>query len=226
MTKEYNKIETKVKPVVQADAETGEIIEKKKLKAVVKTKPKPYKKGLMERLVVGLLGPDGVRAIGHKLNHEIVIPAVKNIVVDSITSGIQMAIYGRSEQPPTQTPGSYRPYNRYPTGGYGTTSRTNYQQAYTPAQQSTHQPPRTQARGNSVPEFVLISRAEAQNVLDGLNDMIAEFGMASVADYYDLIGMDANYTDHQWGWTNLGQARIAAVRGGYMLQMPPMEVIG
>lgn len=225
MTQEYNKVKPNIKPAVEADKETGEIIEKKKLKAVVKTKPKKYKKGLVERLVVGLLGPDGVRAIGHKLNQDIVVPAIKNIVVDSITSGIHMAIYGRNEQPPTNTPGATRPYNRYPTGGYGTTSRTNYQQAYAPTNQ-VQQPARMQARGNNVTEFVLGSREEAQNVLDGLNDMIIEFGMASVADYYDLIGMDANYTDHQWGWTDLRFARIAAVRGGYVIQMPPMEVIG
>lgn len=228
MTQDYNKVKANVKPAVEADAETGEIIEKPKMKAVVKQKPKKYKKGLMERLVVGLLGPDGVKAIGHRLNQEIVLPAVKNIIVDSITSGIHMAIYGRSEQPMSPPP-VQRNYNRYGgnTGYSQGPTRTNYQGAYTPQQPVSPQTvSRMGARGNHVVEYVLGSRQEAVDILDALRDNILEYGTASVADYYDLLGEATEYTDNQWGWTDLRFTKIQATRGGYIVQLPPVEVIG
>ena len=227
MTQDYNKVKANIKPVVEADAETGEIIEKPKMKAVVKQKPKKYKKGLMERLVVGLLGPDGVKAIGHRLSQEIVVPAVKNIVVDSITSGIHMAIYGRNEQPGTPPP-VQRNYNRYGNTGYSQgPTRTNYQGAYAPPQQLSPQSRgRMAARGNNVIEYVLGSRQEAVDILDALRDNIEEYGMATVADYYDLLGETTEYTDNQWGWVDLSHTQIQAVRNGYVLLLPPVNVVG
>ena len=41
-----------------------------------------------------------------------------------------------------------------------------------------------------------------------------------IADLYDLVGMDSNYTDNRYGWTNLRSAQVVRVRDGYLLKLP------
>ena len=42
----------------------------------------------------------------------------------------------------------------------------------------------------------------------------------SVADLYGLVGIDSEYTDNKYGWTNLSSASIKATRDGYILDLP------
>jgi hypothetical protein len=54
------------------------------------------------------------------------------------------------------------------------------------------------------------------------------YDRVSIADYYDLIGVDAQHTDHNYGWTidSITRAMIVPVRGGgYIIKFPPTEVI-
>lgn len=215
MATEYDKVKTQVK--VKEQGEEEEVVRVKKTK-VTKSQPKKYKKGLVERLVVGMLGPEGIPAIGRKLNEDIIIPAVKNIVVDAFTSGINMAIFGTDER-----------RGRGPSQGYGgrpysPPQKVNYANSYQskPAAQQAPQPP-VYASRNSVPEYVLETRGEAINALEGLRDQIADYGYASVSDYYDLIGVMSTYADESWGWTDLSQVKILATRGGYLIKFPAME---
>lgn len=217
MATEYNKVKAEIKEVKPGEETEVEIIREKK-EAVVKHTPKKHKKNLVERLVIGLIGPDGIPAIGRKLNEDIVVPAIKNIIVDSFTSGINMAIFGTSERREGR-PGSYhgqayggQHYRQAPP-------KTNYSASYTkdaPAQQA---PSRNR---NTVPDYVLGTRNEAIDVLDGLRDQIADYGYASVSDYYDLIGVTSAYTDESWGWDNLDHTRITTARGGYIIVFPEL----
>ena len=91
---DYNKVESKsVAPVKEAEVAVEKVA---KVQQVVSKGVRKQKKGLLERLVVGMIGPDGLPAIGRYLGKEVILPAVKNIIVDSLTSGINMAVYGDS----------------------------------------------------------------------------------------------------------------------------------
>ena len=50
--------------------------------------------------------------------------------------------------------------------------------------------------------------------------MIDTYGIVSVADMYDLVGIATNYTDNKYGWTNLRNAEPIRVANGYMLKLP------
>lgn len=50
--------------------------------------------------------------------------------------------------------------------------------------------------------------------------MISVYGMVSVADLYDLIGVTGNYTDNKYGWTDIRSASVVRVRDGYIVKMP------
>ena len=66
-------------------------------------------------------------------------------------------------------------------------------------------------------DIILDSRGEAEEVLSHLVDLVDDYGMASVADLYDLVGITSNFTDNKYGWTNLSSASVSRVRDGYLI---------
>jgi hypothetical protein len=53
-----------------------------------------------------------------------------------------------------------------------------------------------------------------------MDELINVYGMVSVADLYDLVGITGAYTDNKYGWTNIRGVKVTPVREGYMLKMP------
>lgn len=240
--KEYNKIEVKNNMHLDNNDEEVEVIkvDKKDLKPVVATQPKKANKNLIGRLVSGVVGPEGASGIGEYINEEIIKPAIKNaildtatsglnVIVDSITSGIQMAIFGEKGRPVNRygSASRYRGYGN-PSGGYN--NRTNYTSRYT-SQQPEPVTDRTRTVGRSsrhgVDEYVIEDRYDAAEVLTQLTEAADNYNSVSIADYYDLIGVASVYTDNDYGWTmdSIVRATIVTVRGGYVIKFPPVEVI-
>ena len=66
---------------------------------------------------------------------------------------------------------------------------------------------------------------EAVKVRDALVDIHENYGLITVADLYDLVGIDTNYTANKYGWVNIHTIPIEQDRNGYILKMPrPMPV--
>ena len=57
-------------------------------------------------------------------------------------------------------------------------------------------------------------------MLQQMDDLIANYGLVSVADLYDLVGINGSYTDNRYGWTNIANAKVVRVPTGYMLKLP------
>ena len=214
---EYNE----VKQVEEVTPKGGEeVVEgKPRKKSIVKAPVQKKKRNLMERLVLGILGPDGIPAISNYLGKEIVMPAIKNIVVDSITSGINMAVFKGENR------GS-SPHSGYSQNPYQT-QRTNYNQNYRPQQTQYNRPTQQQQAPVNIPArrntlFIIQDRREAEQVLTALIDTIAQYGSVTLADYLDLIGEEPVYTDNTVGWFNLNAATVGPVRGGrgFVINLP------
>ena len=79
-------------------------------------------------------------------------------------------------------------------------------------------------------DIFLETRGEAEMVLDELNERIDAYEQATVADLYDAVGWDHDYTEAKYGWTDLSDARIIRVRGdggyGYSISLPKAEHLG
>lgn len=231
--KDYNKIEAKDNMKVDNNQEeTMEVRETpEKIKPILSEAPKKRKKGLMERLVVGFLGPDGLPGIGAYLNEEIILPSLKNILVDSVVSGINMAVFGERGASsgfgrPTQSTGNYgyKPERDYSTR---TSRYTSRQPAPTRRDVSRVEPIRASRYG--VDDYPIPSRQDANYVLTALTEHADKYDAVSVADYYDMITVPSVHTDHNYGWTfdNILKATVAPIRGGggYSINFPPVEVI-
>lgn len=150
---------------------------------------------------------------------DVLVPALRNLIVDTTTKGIERVIYGESTPP-----------RRSQVGGNG--SRYSYS---TPVQRGysrpTHddRPPRGIDRYRSAKrqadDIILVNRAEAELVVERLTDIIDRYEHATLADLYDLVGFPSAYTDNNWGWSALGSVNIRQVREGYLIDLPPVEPI-
>lgn len=74
-------------------------------------------------------------------------------------------------------------------------------------------------------DIILASRADAEEVLDRLRDLVSQYDVATVNDLYDLVGLTGEFTDDKWGWTDLRTASVRVVRGGYLLNLPRTQPI-
>ena len=53
-----------------------------------------------------------------------------------------------------------------------------------------------------------------------MDELIATYGLVSVADLYDLVGIAGSYTDNKYGWTDIRNASVVRVRDGYVIKLP------
>lgn len=220
----YNDIQaTNVAKPQEATPNDGkvDVAQRQPKKALVSSSTEPLKPSLMTRLVKGLIGPNGVRAIFRYLGREVIVPAIKDTVVNSITTGVNMAAYGEDRGRYNNSPGWNNPMRS--SGVQGSRTYTNYSSAYHPTSVIEPQPVNNPGR---VKEIYLFTHNDAKVVLDSLNSDIMNYGYARLADYYDYAGQPStNYTDNSYGWRNLNSVRIIPVRGKYTLALPPVEVI-
>lgn len=243
MAKKYNKIEVKETVITEQEAE--DIVEeevdpkKKGLTSVVSERPTKVKKGLVSRLVTGVIGPEGLPGIGSYVNDEIVKPAIKNIIVDAVTSGINMVMYGDRGGNGSGYNRNYSGRNRYNGGGgygYGSGYRpsTRYGSNYRERDRDRDRDrdhyddrPAPAAKRGGVIEYKITDRYDASHVLASLTESADNFDSVSVADYYDLIGVESVFTDNNYGWTidSIHHASIIPVRGGYVIKFPPVELL-
>jgi len=69
------------------------------------------------------------------------------------------------------------------------------------------------------------TREEGEKVIDTLKELLEKYGVVSVADLKDLIGMPSTYRENRRGWADLKTASIKRTRYGYYLVLPDPEPI-
>lgn len=195
---------------------TQPVEELKKLDRVVTGRVIKRKKPLGRRIRETFFGGDSTSVFGYLLK-EVLIPALQATATDMVTQGIEKAVYGEVRSGPRTTRGSFAPrthvsYDR-PT--------SIIRQPATPTQQSRRAV--VQPSVFEIGEIILESKIQADLVTEKLNEMIEEYGAATVGNLNDLIGQTSAYTDHKWGWTDLSDMTIRRVREGYLLVLPEPE---
>lgn len=169
-----------------------------------------------ERLAKTFLSEENVDNVGDYLLNDVVIPAIKDTIVDFIQKGTDMLFYGETKSRSGRRRGAddRENYNRISTvggrssssrssGGY---SRRDYNRVY---------------RGYE--SVYLESRGDAEEVIDNLTELVLDYKCVSVADLYDLVGLPSVHTDNKWGWYDVTRASIRRVRGGWTIDLPEPE---
>ena len=175
--------------------------EKKKVEKVVngtvKTKPNTARK------FTNIFISEDVSSVKSYIFMDVLVPAIKKAVSDIVRDGIDMLLYGESKGRKNSTNASYVSYRSYSDRDRrddrgGSRSRIGY----------------------NFDDIILESRGEAEEVLTRMDELIDTYGIVSVADLYDLVGITGNYTDNKYGWTNIRNAEPVRVRNGYILKLP------
>ena len=177
-------------------------VPEKKVEKIVKGTVKSKKKNGIDRLKDNFISEDAAN-IKTYVVMDVLIPAVKKAICDIVKNGVDMILYGESGRS-NRRPSEYVSYDRR----YLDRGDSRFYNA-------------DRARiGYSYNDIILETRGEAEDVLARMDELIEIYGMVSVADLYDLVGITGNYTDNKYGWTNIRNAEPVHVRDGYMLRLP------
>lgn len=196
------------------DEAAAEPEERRKLESVVKGQAVKRKIPLSRRLVETFAG-DSAHNVGQFIMFDVIVPAIKVMISDAVSQGFERLLFGGAAR--NRPAGSgYRPRQQH----------TGYQSMFNSTARTAREiSPQARSRHN-FDEVILDSREEANDVLEALDDAIKEFGVATVADLYDLVGITGNWADNQWGWTDLREASVNLIRGGkYLINLPSTDPI-
>lgn len=140
---------------------------------------------------------------------DVIIPAVKKAVVDVVSDGISMLMYGES--------GASR------SKGGTMASKISYQKYY----DNRRETPKPHANTSlDYEDIVFDTRGAAESVLARMDEIISQYDLVSVGDLYDLAGQSTdNYMINRYGWTNIRSAQVVRIRDGYIIKLPkPMPL--
>lgn len=172
----------------------------KRVEKVVTTPVKSKKKGEIQKFA-GLFVPEDITSVKSYVLFDVVVPLIKKALSDTVDA----ILYPGEDRSKKRTPAARVAYgNQYEREA----DRRNYAAART-------------RNGYSYDDYIIGTRGEAEEVLSRMDDLMETYGLVSVADFYDMVGVTGNYTDNKYGWTDIRSAQVMRVReGGYMIKLP------
>lgn len=183
------------------EKQTNKPVPEKKIEKVVQGEVRSKKKSGLQKITDAFV-PDDVANVKSYIIEDIVVPAAKEILLDSVKA--ILGINGKNGN--KQTPASRVSYRQY----YNNDSRRNYSSGGNRSRNS-----------YDFDDIIIDNRGEAEEVIDRMEEIIATYGLVSVADFYELVGVPSNYTDNNYGWSNLRNAYVDRLRdGGYIIKLP------
>ncbi len=184
--------------------------DRKKIEKVVRGNVKLKKKNGIGKFANLFISEDA-KNVKSYVFLDVLIPAVKKAISDIVTDGIDMVLYG----------GSGRGKKR------STASTISYRDYYDRGRDRRFDEPRAASHANiySYDDIVFETKADAEDVLDRMGELIERYRQVTVADLYDMVGVSGNYTDNRYGWTDISSVRSLRSRDGYVLDLPKAKVL-
>lgn len=179
--------------------------QEKRVERVVTGQVRQKKKSEIRKLTDVFVSED-VSNVKSYILMDVLVPAIKKAVSDIVTNGVDMILYGESGRTKKRDSGA---------------SRVSYR-SYYERERDRRDSDRSRVRtGYDFDEYSLDNRGEAEEVLSQMDDLIDRYGTVSVADYCELIGVRSNYTDNNYGWSNIRSATVVRDRdGGWVIKLP------
>ena len=145
---------------------------------------------------------DDVNNVKSYILFDVIIPMIKRAIVEAIN----IILYGdanRNKKSGMSQKISYRSYYESDDDKRRDTRASRFRNQY------------------DYDELIYDSRYEAEAVIDSMNDILKEYGAISIADLYDISGMENNnYTLNRYGWTDISGTRAVRTSDGYVLTLP------
>ena len=179
--------------------------EKEKKQIVKVANGKIRKKGEFQKFTEIFIMED-INKVKNAVLTDVIVPAVKKVISDIVTNGIDMLLYGEvKHNKETQT------------------SKFSYNSIYGKNNANSDTITKSSFVYNDI---TLKTRGEGEEVLNQMMDIISTYGKVSVADLCELVGVTGDYTDNNYGWDDIRDAYVERARdGGYMLRLPRAKPI-
>lgn len=181
---------------------------RQKVKPVVSGKAVLQKETFGEKIRKTIL-PGDIKDIKSYILKQVIIPGIQATIISSI----EMMFYGQT---------SRRPFG----GPIPSNQRTNYN--YISSSGSPMRATTISQRDRMTHNFrnvIFESAQDVEDVISTLIDLVERTGIATVADYYDACGIQAEWSDENWGWKSFQRLESRKVREGYIIDMqPPVQL--
>lgn len=172
----------------------------KKVEKIITGSVRAKKKNSIEKLAKVFM-PEDVQDVKSYILIDVLVPMIKDAALDIIKT-LFYGEAGRGKRGSAASKVSYRSYYDKEND-----RRRDYDSSVT----------RT---GYNYDDIILDSRGEAEDVLSRMDELIVTYGLVSVADLYDLVGIPGKYTDNKYGWTDIRSASVVRAREGYLIKLP------
>ena len=174
----------------------------RKLEKVVNGGTKTRKKSEVKKFA-NIFVPEDTENVKSYILMDVIVPGIKNAIADVVS----IMLFGEA--------------GHLGRSGRGDRSKISYQKYYRDDRDDRrdYSRPRS-AAGFDYDDILFETRGDADLVLDQLESAIANYGIASVADLYDLAGRGVKYTNNMQIWTNLNDAFVVRINNGYSLRLP------
>ena len=161
------------------------------------------------RKIIDVLFNGDIQDVKSYVVNDVFIPAVKETIFEMVNKGLDMVLFGGSSRSASkQSNQTYISYNNY-------SKRT--------APETRQRSVRRVEERSDEEELIFRERGPAELVLEKIFAIFEEYHIVTKADLNDILNRSGNFTDNNWGWTDLNGASVERVRGGYLLNLPKMK---
>lgn len=180
--------------------------ERRKVEQIVTGVAKTKKKRELGKLVDLFISEDAPKIKSYVI-HDVIMPAVKKAVMgslDMLLNGGHSSGYSSDYNPKPKIRYSQyaeEPNYRKATGTIASKSSVEYADIQYP------------------------DRGAAERVLFAMRDIHAEFQSVTLAELYEMSGIDHPYTYTKYGWKSLRDAKVVRRGDGYFIDLPPATIL-
>lgn len=205
-----------------------------------KTKPKVERivegEVIVQKRGIGWKAKDFVNELDAKgvasyVWHELAIPRIKNGFFDLIVGGAARTIFKQGR------PVSYQAYQQYQAQQQHNANRTTYNTMSNDPRlpQGVPRDPRLAPPVETGPRmsvhrdlglYIVPTKEDADRVLAAMADILNEGYFVTVLDLNEMTGRPTEeWTNQRFGWTHIAGATSRQIREGWLLELPPVEVL-
>lgn len=179
--------------------------EEKQVRKVVKNQAKI--KTNEARKLADIFISEDISSVKSYIFMDVLVPAIKKAIYDIVTNGIDMFLYGgtgKNKSSSNSGKVSYRNYydQKNNCSSYRGSENTVSRNAF------------------DYDDLVFDTRGEAEAAKQQMYDIVAHYGIVTVADLYEMANQSAPYTAQKYGWMDVSGTETVRVRDGYKLKLP------
>lgn len=222
-TEEFPNMSKTVRPTTRTE-QLQQKPDDKKITRVVEGNVILKKKKWHKRVLETFVGTDDAGSVGQYIAQDVIVPAIKDVIVDAFTQAVERMVFGESRGRGSVRRGS----NGNGSSFVNYNGMSNGPRTFGQQNDGGYEISRRARETHNFGEIYIPTRGEADAVLRDLFACLSQWDAVTVADLYGLVGISPSFTDHKYGWfgpDGLRGARYDHTRDGFRLSLPNPQPI-